>query len=153
MKNIFFTITLSLVCCSISFSQDRNKQRIKAYKTAYITQELDLDSKEAEKFWPIYNDYEKKIFHVRAEKMRNEKNRIQDLGGPEALTDDNARSTLLQMLSWEKEVVDTRAKMYKELNKILSPVKLLKLYHTELNFNKRLLREFRKGPGPAHLKE
>lgn len=150
MKNIFFLITLSLIFCSSAFSQDRNKQKIKAYKTAYITQELDLDSKEAEKFWPIYNDYEKRIFHVRLEKMRNEKKRIQDLGGPEALIDEDAKNTLFLMIGWEKEVVDTREEMYKKLSEILSPVKLLKLYHTELNFNKRLLRELRKGPGPSH---
>ena len=152
MKNIFFIITLSLICCSSAFSQDRNKQRIKAYKTAYITQELEHDSKEAEKFWPIYNDYEKKVFHLRLEKMRNERKRIQELGGPEALIDEDANNTLFLMISWEKEVVDTREEMYKELSKILPPVKLLKLYHTELNFNKRLLREFRKGPGPSHNK-
>jgi Skp family chaperone for outer membrane proteins len=33
------------------------KERIKALKTAYITQELNLTSAEAEKFWPVYNEY------------------------------------------------------------------------------------------------
>ena len=136
-----------MIFCSTLVSQERNKERIKAYKTAYVTQELDLDSKEAEKFWPIYNEYEKMIYSIRLGKMRKEKKRIHEMGGPEAINDEDAKKTVFKMLNWEKEVVVKREQMYKELSTVLSPVKLLKLYHTELNFNKRLLTEFKRGPG------
>jgi len=49
------------------------------------------------------------------------------------------------MLDSEKEITKTREEMYKTLSKILTPSKLLKLYHAEMSFNKRLLSEFKKG--------
>ena len=77
--------------------------------------------------------------------MRKERSRIRDLGGPEMLSDEEASKTLNKMLASEKEITKTRDEMYKALSKILTPTKLLKLYHAEMNFNKRLLSEFKKG--------
>ena len=125
-------------------AQERGKERIKAYKTAYITQELDLSSDEAEKFWPVYNKYDSKMFELKVEKVRREKHRIKELGGPEYLSDSDAKKTLFDLLSLEQEAAVTKEKMFKELSKILPPVKLMKLYVAEINFNKRLLSEYRK---------
>ena len=145
MNKALIMMALSLMLSAGLVAQDRGKERIKAYRTGYITQELDLSSKEAEKFWPVYNEYDKKIFSLRVDNMRNERRRIKELGGPEALNDTEASNTLNRMLSSEKEVAKTREDMYKALSKILDPPKLLKLYHAEMNFNKRLLSEYKKG--------
>ena len=145
MNKVLIMLALSLMFSAGLIAQDRGKERIKAYKTGYITQELDLNSKEAEKFWPVYNEYDKKIFSLRIENMRNERHRIKELGGPEALSDTEASNALNRMLSAEKEVAETREDMYKALSKILHPPKLLKLYHAEMNFNKRLLSDYKKG--------
>lgn len=117
---------------------------MRAYKTAYITQELDLSSNEAEKFWPVYNEYQKKLFRIKVEKVRKERHRIKELGGPDKLSDEEASKALYDMLSSEQEAAEIREKMYKELSNILSPVKLMKLYVAEMNFNKKLLSEYRK---------
>ena len=37
---------------------------MKALKTAHITDQLDLTSAEAEKFWPIYNEFDAKLIDV-----------------------------------------------------------------------------------------
>lgn len=125
-------------------AQEGGKERMKAYKTAYITQELDLSSGEAEKFWPVYNKYDKRMFQLKVEKVRREKHRIKELGGPENLSDSDASKTLFDMLALEQEAAKTKEEMYKELSKVLPPVKLMTLYVAEMNFNKRLLSEYRK---------
>lgn len=145
MNKAFIMAVMALMLTTGLIAQERGKDRIKAYRTAYITQELDLSSKEAEIFWPVYNEYDKKIFSLRVEQMRKERSRIRDLGGPEMLSDEEASKTLNKMLASEKEITKTRDEMYKALSKILTPTKLLKLYHAEMNFNKRLLSEFKKG--------
>jgi hypothetical protein len=43
-------------------------QRIKALYVAYITQELNLTSDEAQKFWPIHAQYETELRAIKAEK-------------------------------------------------------------------------------------
>jgi len=43
-----------------------NNDRVKAYKIAYITDQLSLTEKEAQKFWPIYNAHEELMRKFRA---------------------------------------------------------------------------------------
>lgn len=128
-------------------AQQGGKERMKAFKTAYITDELDLTVKEAEKFWPVYNKYDRKLFSLKVEKGRKERHRIKELGGPENVSDEEATKIVFSMLDAEKEASVTREKMYKDLSKILPPTKLLALYQAEMNFNKRLLSEYRKRKG------
>ena len=64
MKNLkFFSILFfALSFVNFSFGQDNGrsediKERMKAQRTAYITQKLELTESEAQKFWPIFNEY------------------------------------------------------------------------------------------------
>jgi len=144
MNKTLLIAILVFTFCLEAIAQKGGKERIKAYKTAYITQELDLSIKEAEKFWPVYNKYDKKLFSLKIEKGRKDRYRIKELGGMESISDQEASSMVSGMLSAEKEAANTREKMYKDLSKILSSKKLLKLYLAEKNFSKRLLSEYKK---------
>ncbi len=46
-------------------AQDRKFEEIKAHKTAFITEEVNLTSTQAEKFWPIYNKHEQEVMALR----------------------------------------------------------------------------------------
>jgi hypothetical protein len=45
------------------------KRKLKSWKWL-LTTELDLTTREAEKFWPIYNTFDDKQFEIRHQKMR-----------------------------------------------------------------------------------
>lgn len=143
-------ILIGIVLCLgvAAWSQGRGQlERIKAFKTGYLTQELDLSSDEAEKFWPIYNEYEKKIFELRVEKRRAEREKMNSMGGPDSLSDEQATEFLNNLFLNESAVIETRQELYGELRQVLSPKKLLILYKAEADFNRRLLSEFkRRGP-------
>ena len=145
MDKIFITVFIAFFLSTGLMAQQRGKERMKAYKTAYITEQLDLSSAEAEVFWPVYNKYEKKLFELRVVNMRKERSRVKELGGSDALSEEEASKFLSTMLSSEKEVIKTREEMFKALSKTLNPVKLFKLYQAEMDFKKRLLHEYRKG--------
>ncbi len=147
MKKIIIIAVLLFAFCIKANAQQGGKERMKAFKTAYITDELELSVKEAEKFWPVYNKYDRKLFSLKVEKARKERHRIKELGGPENVSDEEATKIVFNMLDAEKEASVTREKMYKDLSKILPPPKLLALYQAEMNFNKRLLSEYRKRKG------
>ena len=53
MKRTIFLFLTLLTC--VAFGQEDKRSQIQAMKTAYITEELDLSTDEAEKFWPVYN--------------------------------------------------------------------------------------------------
>ncbi len=54
-------LMVPLLAVTLSFGQNRpDKDKIKSLKIAFITERLDLSTKEAQTFWPIYNEYEEK---------------------------------------------------------------------------------------------
>ena len=137
-------ITVLFLMCSITFySQDSKKEKIKALKIAYITKDLSLTTSEAEKFWPIYNAFDEKQFDLRMVKMRKIK---QDLKSKpiDNLTEQEATVLLNQLDNLEDESYLNRKKLISDLRKIISPVKILKLKKAEDDFNKTLLKQYRK---------
>ena len=68
---ILFPIIFLLVT-SLSFSQGfkEKREKVKALKVAYITEQLELTTDEAQKFWPIYNAFDENQSELRHEKMR-----------------------------------------------------------------------------------
>ncbi len=69
---------LLLICCAFTIligeAQNGNLQ---ALKIAYITKRLDLSPDEAQKFWPIYNQYAEELKRTRQDAVRNSKSEIE----------------------------------------------------------------------------
>jgi hypothetical protein len=55
----------------------QNGNRLEALKIAYITKRLDLSPEEAQKFWPIYNQYAEELRRTRQDAVRNSKSEIE----------------------------------------------------------------------------
>ena len=68
MKKYLLIILTFFASFSFAYAQNGNGQRgekIQALKIAFITQKLHLTSAEAEKFWPVYNEYNDEIKNLR----------------------------------------------------------------------------------------
>lgn len=128
----------------ISFSQDfkEKREKIKALKVAYITEELNLTTDEAQKFWPIYNMYDDKQFNLRHQKMRSIVNKFED-GGIDKLTDKEATSLVNQMEAIDEELYLLKKKFVNDLQTVISAKKIIKLKRTEDGFNRKLLKQFK----------
>lgn len=149
MKNIkllfllFFTYNISVMAQT---EMKDKKEQIKAMKVAYITSELNLNSDEAAKFWPIYNAFDEKQFKLKHEKMQMYKNKLEN-NVSEQMSDKEASVLLAQMEKTEDELYQLRKKFNTDVKSVLSPVKILKLKKAEEEFNRKLLKQYRnKGP-------
>ena len=61
-------LVLFLICLPTFLwgqNQDSKRERIQQLKIAFITTEINLNSDESSKFWPIYNVAEDKIYELR----------------------------------------------------------------------------------------
>ena len=138
MKKILLLICLVFISMS-SFAQNGPRERIKAFKVAYITEKLDLTSKEAQQFWPIYNNHEETIDKLRRRErkiMRTLREANNDVGG---LTDKNAENLIHNYLEAEEQKSKARQKLIMDLKKVLPNKKILKLIKAEGDFHKRML--------------
>ena len=138
------TLSVLLLFTALSFSQDfkEKREKIKALKVAYITEQLELTTDEAQRFWPIYNANEDKQFELRHKKMRSIINKFEN-GGLEKLSDKEATSLIDQVESIEDELHDYKKKYIKELKTVISAKKIIKLKKAEDEFNRKLMKQFR----------
>ena len=137
---ILFLISLSTFAQGGRFNE--KKEQIKALKVAFITDELELTTSEAEKFWPLFNAYDAKQTELRHEKMKSFLNRMEE-GAIDKMSDKEATAFLNQMESTEQELYENRKKFTANLKNVIPPLKILKLKKAEEDFNRKLLKQYR----------
>jgi len=142
-KNIFIFIFALFISLSM-YSQHRDsRKKIKALKVSHITEKLNLSEKEAEKFWPVYNKFEKERYNLYHVKRNSLKKKIEELGGIDQLTEKEAKIFAKKMLSFEKANYQAHVNYQSALSNVISYKKIVKLQIAERDFNRRLFRRYK----------
>ena len=125
----------------IGFGQINKKDRIKALKTAFITEKLNLSASEAEKFWPIYNAYSDENRTLKHRLFgNNKKNNFNDL------SDEQADEKLREIMEIENKLHQNKVNLIANLKKVLSSKQILLLIRAEKSFNRKLLQQLKRKP-------
>ena len=127
-------------------NMQQNRERIEAQRVAFITDRLDLSSAEAEKFWPVYNEFKDKL------KDKQQSWRKQHDFKPEniaEMTDLEAQEFAKAQLNHEQEMLNLRKELLANLNGVISPQKILMLFEAEKDFRVELMRRVSQGRGPG----
>lgn len=149
MKKFYVVIILIAFCFNLNAQERRGGnpemfEKIKAEKVSFFTSKLDLTPSEAQAFWPVYNEFEKKRFEIQRQIHKFERMPEEELANLEESEIDKLTNNYIG--SFEQE-----AQLLKEYNKqflkILPKKKVLLMYRTENEFRSHLIREFRKGEG------
>lgn len=122
--------------------QGPKHEKIKTLKIAHITETLDLTSSEAEKFWPIYNQFDNAMMSLRQSQRMNS-NSGKRKGKIDELTDKEANELIDKMLEMKTTELSYRKELVADLKGVLPPKKILKLQHAERTFKEKLLRQLR----------
>lgn len=114
------------------------KEKIEALKVSFITRRLNLNTREAQAFWPVYNEYLDKLESARSMRSADLKNNRID---PETLAEKECETLLNnELASREKEIQITR-EYYEKFKSSLSVKKVLLLYKAEDDFKRELLKQ------------
>ena len=73
---MFFGVMAMAVAQDDNADDDKNTGRIEAMKIGWLTKKLNLSPEEAQKFWPIYNQYTAEIRSTRKEARANKTDEI-----------------------------------------------------------------------------
>ena len=123
MKKLLLIIGMLVGVAVVAVAQDDGQKqdggRIEAMKIAYLTQKLKLSTEEAQKFWPIYNQY---MTEIRKTRM-------------------DARQDKTNVLGTEEKMLDIRKKYNGEFNKALSTEKVNQFFKAEKEFGTVLQKE------------
>jgi len=143
MRKILLIAVFISISATQLVAQRNDKEKIKVLKTAFITNALDLSSKEAEKFWPIYNEYSKIIHKVKNQKNRELRRQVREKGGIDKISDTEATKLLKEHINIDNNVFEAKKTLNTKLDGVIPPKKILKLFKAEHDFNKELLKRFR----------
>lgn len=124
MKKLY--MILSFVCfAAVASAQEaepdlseKKQQDIEALKVAFISKELELTPDEAQKFWPVFNQYSKEMKEV---------------------TKDSP-----DFIETEEKVLNVRKKYQGQFTKILGPQRLNRMFGAEGRFRKLLIKAVRR---------
>lgn len=142
MKKILLFVFVIFVSFS-SFAQNGSRERMKAYKVAYLTEKLNLTSKEAEKFWPIYNNHEETVHKLKRQERKQLKALRETDNGLDGLSDQQAGEFLNNHIENQEKKSKSRKKLITDLKQIISNKKIITLIKAEADFNKRILERMR----------
>lgn len=142
-KLILFTISILFSISVNAQFNKKKKDKIRAYKVAFLTEKLELTESEAEKFWPIYNTYDKKMMTLRREARIGIKKTIKEKGGLDKLSENEAKAIIEKMNELALKRHKLKTDFHTKITKVISYKKLLQLEISEHEFNRKLLRKLR----------
>jgi len=112
------------------------KDKIRAAQIAYLSKQLDLTPEEAQKFWPIYNNYSHEVEQLIAERRQNRKDEKQT-----NKDDVKAQQALDKEMDLEQRMLNVRQRYKQEFLKALPPRKAGSVFKAEREFRMQLLRQ------------
>ena len=146
MKKIILFISISLFCVLATNAQTReeSREKIKALKVAYLTEQLSLTTEEAQKFWPIYNKFDKEQNDLRINYKSVLIQSIKSNEEIDSLNETDAKKLIALKLLTDKQLYESQKNFIIKMEGILSAKKIIKLQISEMNFARKLMKKYRK---------
>lgn len=118
-------------------------EKMKKERVSFLTDKLQLTVDEAEKFWPVYNEYLSK----REELMWGKHEKMPKNFDPSKLTDDEMNKMLNDILDQEVKLAQLKKDYFIRLKDVLPVRKVLRLQRVEQDFMNHMLNQIRDSRG------
>jgi hypothetical protein len=130
---------LILIFSALQLSaQNPNLERLNSYKIGFFTKKLNLTASEAEKFWPVYNEYQKQKNIIQQEKISLIRNFNQNVNN---LNDSQMTEIGDKLVSSIVQESALAVSFHKKLKEVLPPDKVIRFYQAENQYKVQLLNE------------
>ncbi len=123
MKKYILTLAIFFFVIGIGFAQRQSydPEKLQAARIAFITSRLDLKPEQAEKFWPIYNQ-----FNDSREANLKTMSKLSDLRNGE-ISEAEAKKRIDQRFEIQRKMIAEEEKYLSEMSKVISYNQILKL--------------------------
>lgn len=144
MKKILLILPFILLATTV-MAQEQNKKRrfspeeFQAKQKEFITGKAELSQSEAEAFFPIFFELQKKKFEIE----RNARKSINRKRG-EKMTEEQCRKLVNNVAEAKIKVAALEKEYIEKYLKVISPCKLLKIQHAEGEFQRELMKKITK---------
>lgn len=137
-KHIIILVLTLLSGFVAAQSKADKKEQIASFRVAFITKELNLSSKEAQLFWPVYNEYQDKLESLRATRRKENKKLA-----PETMTDQEAEQFIDAETDFKVSEANLQKQYYNRFKQSLPLKKVALLIKAEEDFKRELLKQLK----------
>jgi hypothetical protein len=132
---MIFIFLTSFFSSSLNAQHDnaRRDEKIKAFRIAIFTEKLNLTSKEAESFWPIYNE-----FLANREALNEQTKPSKQLDN---MSDAEVEEQIKKHFERQSKDLDLERDLYQKLRNVLPARKIAKLHMAERQFRESLIQK------------
>lgn len=113
---------------------EQRKEKIEAMRNAYLTSQMNLTPEEAQKFWPIYNEF-------RAEMQKLEKPLLANPANTDQMSEEEAKQLIYKELERENQRYLIQKKYAERFLAVISAKKIIKMRFAEREFKRILIEE------------
>jgi len=135
---IIFLLIILIYPVTKSVGQNTNLEKLNNYKIGFFTKRLNLTSEEAEKFWPVYNEYQGQRNQIQLEKMKLNRTFNQNESTLSDKQLEEMGDKYVDCIVQESALAVT---FHKKLKTVLSPAKVIMYYQAENLYKVQLLNE------------
>ncbi|WP_437922356.1 hypothetical protein [Sphingobacterium sp. LRF_L2] len=132
-----FAVTFGILSVA---GQSRDSKRFAAIeneKIAYITKELNLSQSEAQRFFPIYNQYNREMWNIKSEK--NNSSTSAPYGG-----NSFNGSAKRDILSYDAKELEVKKNYRKKFAEVIGNSRASQFFEIEQNFRELLYKELQR---------
>lgn len=137
MKKILLLLIL-ITSFNISFAQDHRREEIESFRVAYFTRQVGLNTDEAKKFWPVYNEMQEEIQKLQRERRMRHRNGRE---AQENLSDAELEKMINEEFISRQKELDIEKKYHERYKEILPMKKLAQYYRAQEGFKRELLKK------------
>ncbi|GAB3224459.1 hypothetical protein J0A67_09495 [Algoriphagus aestuariicola] len=113
-----------------------DREKLEAARIAFITTRIDLKPEQAEKFWPIFNEY--------SDSRENTMRQISQLGKDlDTIGEEEAKARIQKRLQLQGELLQEEQTFVTAASKVLSSKQILMLNNVARDFNRHLYQRSR----------
>lgn len=143
MKVLYLVLLIFIASSMLAQSNTcKHQEQIKAQKIAFLTQKLDLTVHEAQVFWPIYNEYEKKKDDI----FKAQRELAQKMMKTDNLTEKEMETLTDKYIELEQAEAKLLSDYYFKFKKVLPVKKVMILYTSDRMFKRELLKQLKNCP-------
>jgi vacuolar-type H+-ATPase subunit I/STV1 len=134
MKNLKYIALILFLTMAYNVQAQKSpvdREKLQAARIAFITTRIDLQPEQAEKFWPIFNNY----VDSRDKTMREISQLAKDT---ESISEEEAKSRIQKRLQLQGELLKEEQAFVIEASRVLSSKQVLMLSNVARDFNRYL---------------
>lgn len=135
MRHIFLIAILFMMSFS-AFGQDKEAmKKIESARIALITERLGLSPEQAEKFWPVYREY-----NMQRSQLRQELRKTRQEADVQNLTEEQSKALMQKAMDVKQRELNLENKYAERMLAVISSQQILQLRNAEKDFQQMLLR-------------